>query len=53
MGDRGPAATSIQRGSSVFKFSRWEIGGQPQPWIQSGDGMPEFSRWEIGGQPQP
>ena len=35
-----------------LKFSRWEIGDQPQ---RPGVGVTrrdEFSRWEIGDQPQ-
>ena len=57
MGDRGPAATVRALAQFLWrasKFSRWEIGGQPQLDAHSRNGREanEFSRWEIGGQPQ-
>ena len=51
MGDRGQTATAapFRRDSH---YSRWEIGGKPQPAFVVVAVWGNYSRWEIGGKPQ-
>ena len=33
-------------------YTRWEIGGEPQPSVGSLSENRYYTRWEIGGEPQ-
>ena len=67
MGDRGGTATRERTELVIPNYTRWEIGGEPQPAPQprarSQGGEPQqsarpskrvvdYTRWEIGGEPQ-
>ena len=53
MGDRGGTATVIVLPPSHFHYTRWEIGGEPQPPEGGAEASIDYTRWEIGGEPQP
>ena len=52
MGDRGGTATGTVDGSEIEHYTRWEIGGEPQPGERSIGHGQDYTRWEIGGEPQ-
>ena len=52
MGDRGGTATLAEVAHQVAHYTRWEIGGEPQPEALLALASPDYTRWEIGGEPQ-
>ena len=52
MGDRGGTATGSERIHRRADYTRWEIGGEPQPLPQYSASCSNYTRWEIGGEPQ-
>ena len=53
MGDRGGTATRIYGYNANGDYTRWEIGGEPQPVLVVPHAGVHYTRWEIGGEPQP
>ena len=52
MGDRGGTATISHTPCGSADYTRWEIGGEPQPLEAAGTDGANYTRWEIGGEPQ-
>ena len=52
MGDRGGTATLASFTRDALNYTRWEIGGEPQPGSAAPGNDTDYTRWEIGGEPQ-